>query len=969
MSKFRLSESQQQVLDRVGGGIAIVAGAGSGKTSTLVAKCEDIVARNPDARFLAISFTEKSARELEHRLAHLQFSENSSRHSIHTIHGFCARVIEEFPTEAGYLGGESILSAEEVDSFYREISSQFLWRSSSPPSQLDSLLREFAPAQIEKFLKFLSQYEAQGALETLRDSPRLVDQTLAALGVEWLARVRKSKWEAGFLEYHDLEVGAVRALKNSRVRSHYQRSFEVILVDEFQDTNGIQSALLEALSLPDHSNILIVGDPKQSIYRFRDADVELFEEWSEKLPVRIVLSENYRSRPEILHWINAYCGRLFQHYELSYEPLEPRRPSAEGAFPAVKILEGSETQHFADLLQQEFLSGRLELSSTVLLLKSVRRERKLLRALRLRGIPLLLETGEDFYQDPRVQELISALWAWLPLKDPMRALPFLRAPWNRVEDSAIHDWILSKERNTEAPWEMSLRTFPELQEAFHSLMNERSSVRPGEVLRALGDVAVLEEELGEAIESLWQVCEDLSAKGRTFSEIVRELDRRVFEPPRGRSVPPPPALGENQAVLRVMTIHASKGLEFPHVLLAGFQSKKLNSGRKDHDFLWNRDSGLSVKSSEFDENEFKRLKEAEKIEELKEEARLWYVAFTRAQETLTLLVQSKQLGDFRANSSSSIDSEKTDLGDHPYLWLSRQYFDLPPTPIVSWVPAFGEVEVLRTAFAPRDWLRPRERDFRWIRARHSVSEWVWMDRCELSYAFRLQETHEEGEETSEAPKIVKRWEDSRGEGAKELGTRLHGLLEHRDFEGLRKLQAEIPGRFLAAEVEAALRDLDGSSRGEVYSEWPFELAWKSDEVPVRLVGSIDFWGTSPLQLVDYKLTQAPKGFRELSELYRSQMLLYGAALFHALEESSLSETPSTLEASWLEISPKGVERYRFPLTSEECRGFLLELGRRVLEIEARYFRDQTLPIHGRLGAHCKLCEFRDRCPTYISSKH
>ncbi len=139
--------------------------------------------------------------------------------------------------------------------------------------------------------------QANEVLERIENSSDL--RSLAAFVLEKYDRLKRRR---GALDFNDLELGAARALEVPAVSADYRARFDLIMVDEFQDTNPVQARILKHLSRPGYSNLCVVGDPKQSIYRFRDADVTVFEDFCSRMPVRAALTKNFRSVPGILEF-------------------------------------------------------------------------------------------------------------------------------------------------------------------------------------------------------------------------------------------------------------------------------------------------------------------------------------------------------------------------------------------------------------------------------------------------------------------------------------------------------------------------------------------------------------------------------------------------------------------------------------------------------------------------------------------
>lgn len=286
------SSEQQAVIDAWGQGLAVLAGAGSGKTTTLVAKCAALLSRNPQARFAAVSFTEKSAADLRDRLTQALGPLGAQGHFVGTLHGFCGMIVRENSSRAGFDGQESILSEREAI-LYWERALDWLWYGQPHPEvqqALERLLDRESQSGLHKLLLRLREVEAYGVVGQTEDGDL---EALRSVGRAVLDRYDQLKRRAGVMDFGDLERGAARALGHAPVCEVYHQRFDLVLVDEFQDTNPQQGPFVRALARPDFSNLCVVGDPKQSIYRFRDADVSVFEEFCARLPLKLKLTLDF----------------------------------------------------------------------------------------------------------------------------------------------------------------------------------------------------------------------------------------------------------------------------------------------------------------------------------------------------------------------------------------------------------------------------------------------------------------------------------------------------------------------------------------------------------------------------------------------------------------------------------------------------------------------------------------------------
>ncbi len=899
----RFSPEQRQVIESWGQGLAVTAGAGAGKTTTLVQKCVSLVERNPEARFAAVSFTEKSAAELRERLA-LQIPGGIRGHWVMTIHGLCGSILRENPRIAGFEGEEQMLSLPEQTAMW-ERACEALWHtelSEDVGQALDRMLERETRASVMKLLVRLRELELNNVLARLGETGQPDAQSLATLGQFVLERYARLKRRRGGLDFADLERGADFALSDERVRRDYHRRFDLVLVDEFQDTNPVQARILERFVRPDLSNLCIVGDPKQSIYRFRDADVSVFDDFCRRLPVRVSLTRNYRSRPGILDFANDVCAPLFEASGMEYEPLEPQRERAEEGSP-VDRLEVGDPRELARFLVQQRDSG-VPLESMALLLRKIRGNEKWLRALAAEGIPLAVASGGLFWGDPRVREMVALLRWWSQPLHRRSAAVFLRAPWVAMPDATLDAWF----RTEGSLWQKFLEQEHGIAVALAPLRSR--TVRPGEVLEALLSAdpsGIIEGEIGSAWLGLWHRCEELSRDGYSFEEVVAELSHACDEGRREREVPPP----ANRGQLIVLTLHGSKGLEFDHVILVDFVPHARR--RSDAPLLyWDRERGVLLAGRD---EEGERLKKdpieadwraREDMLGLAEAKRLFYVALTRARERLVLVTLRAEPVEEQGEDEAPEKKSKKD----PISPLDQDFW-------LAWIDGASDGAVTRCRapeaspakreaesppLAPRPLNRAADFQVRAYRPRHSVTEWTRAEGAVFRPSALIDETEkeivvpEEGAATRAISEMSPR----------ELGTRVHAALETRDADALRMLEGEVGSRrFCAAPLLRWLTESPWSVLPAGAREWN-ELAF---EVPVgngeTLVGSIDRLVRLPdgrFRLIDFKVVERDKAADELLLRYRDQLRLYVWALGR-LEPSARGRC----EAGLVVISPRGVQ--------------------------------------------------------------
>ncbi|MGZ3696975.1 MAG: PD-(D/E)XK nuclease family protein, partial [Bdellovibrionota bacterium] len=466
-------------------------------------------------------------------------------------------------------------------------------------------------------------------------------------------------------------------------------------------------------------------------------------------------------------------------------------------------------------------------------------------------------------------------------------------------------------------------------------------VRPGELLLALLTDEKVEEELGHACLGLWHRAEELSSRGMDFHAVVKELAESKTELARDREVPPP----RNRGQLSVLTLHGSKGLEFPHVILVDLGKK--GRGADAPLLFWDREKGafLGGRDSEGDRDKKNPLetewRELEKRKNLAESKRLLYVALTRAQERLILVCPELPEG------KDAFDPEHAFEDDHWRAWLECSGVEIPRA-IIPAAQAMAPAPIhLERVPRPLRKLSPTQRP------RHSVTEWNLLSRCERAYEWKTIRAAASG---SAAPSFTGEKLSSFVDeeiSQKELGTRVHACLERGDFEGLLAIEHEVGAeRFQAepvirwaksSEWMAPPRPAEGR---DVWAELAFEIP-VGREV---LVGSIDrlVKHDGRYSLIDFKVTEKSKSPAALLEAYQGQLELYFAALSVVDPEMTRENTSAVL----VNISAKGIQLVPVPLREMSL---------------ADYAACAASIVSGREGrpqpsSLCGMCEFRRRCP-------
>jgi ATP-dependent exoDNAse (exonuclease V) beta subunit len=502
------------------------------------------------------------------------------------------------------------------------------------------------------------------ALEALaaRDREQLQELLLA-----YDAAYREAKDRESALDFEDLQLFARELLRDHpEIRERESWRFRSIMVDEFQDTNRLQCELVDLLA-HDDAEIFFVGDEFQSIYRFRHADVEVFRERRDAVGGVLALTQNYRSRPEVLGVVNHLFAADFGE---SFQPLVAAGRFANPALgPAVELLvtdkesyadtgvhwRKAEARHIAARVRELVDAGEATPGEIVLLFAAGTDARVYEEELRALGLPTFRATGRDYYHQQQVVDLLAYLRLLHNRYDDEALLAVLASPFVGASNDAL---VLLRRNAPRRPLycglekelpeglsERDRRLFQAFRQRYDRLAAQASSLS----LERLCERIVAEHDYDLAVLAQWD--------GRRRYANLRKLARlaRSYEELRGpdvqgfvRFVAEQDAVGaseleavaeeEGTDVIRLLTIHSAKGLEFKVVVVADAGRDR---ARPDADeILCLPDGRLGFRPADPDTGkrlttaEYEAVKEAEQAAEEAERRRLYYVAMTRAIDRL-----------------------------------------------------------------------------------------------------------------------------------------------------------------------------------------------------------------------------------------------------------------------------------------------------------------------------------------------
>ncbi|NYE57005.1 DNA helicase PcrA [Carboxydothermus ferrireducens] len=604
-----LNPAQREAVTHVEGPLLVLAGAGTGKTRVLTFRVAHLLYRKMayPHEILAITFTNKAAREMKERVERL-ISGSAREIWISTFHSFALRILRNDIEKLGFSRDFTVYDEEDQLQVIKECLKEL---------NIDD--KRFAPKAIAYHIS-----SAKDKLISPRqyrdDADDLFKEKVAIIYNMYQEKLNKNN----ALDFDDLLYYAVRLFENyPRVLEYYQRRFKYILVDEYQDTSHAQYRLVNLLAQK-HRNLCVVGDPDQSIYSWRGADITNILNFERDYPEAkvVILKENYRSTQKILDAANAVIAknRMRKEKEI-FSVKEPGHPVY--FYPAVD--EKDEAAFVALTIESLVKSGEYNYKDIALLYRTHALSRNFEEAFMQRGIPYVIFGGRRFYDRKEIKDIIAYLRIVANPYDKVSLKRIINEPKRGIGEASIAK-IEAYADETGLPIGLLLLRDEAL--ALVSGKTRKALKEFGEMLlwfRELKDrisVTKLTEEILERSSYLPALkAEDtMEARARIenlneFLTVTQAFERESEDKSLEAFLATISLLtdadieegGENR--VRMMTLHAAKGLEFPVVFLVGLEEGIFPHSRA----IFSIDP-----------------------QELEEERRLCYVGITRAQKRLYL---------------------------------------------------------------------------------------------------------------------------------------------------------------------------------------------------------------------------------------------------------------------------------------------------------------------------------------------
>ena len=605
-----LNEPQRQAVTHRDGPLLVVAGPGSGKTRVITRRAAYLVHTGVPARnILAITFTNKAAGELKRRIETLGVSRGMW---IYTFHALGVRLLREFGPLARVAPGFSIYDEADAMRVVKEaLESERISEAVLKPEEARARISD-AKSQLQTPQQCADDadwFKAQASARTYETYQRLLEERNA-------------------VDFDDLLMRVAIVLRDHPdVAERLNVRFRYVLIDEYQDTNHAQYLIAHYLSQY-HGNICATGDPDQSIYAWRGADIRNILEFERDYPkARVVrLEQNYRSTGSILEaaahliafnrrrkpkdlWTESDAGQPVQVWQFSSDSEEADRVATT---IAAQHGEGRSWNDFAICYRVNALSRGLE------------------EALRHHGIPYQIARGVEFYNRKEIRDVLAYLRVLTNPTDTVALLRIINTPARGIGKTSV-DHLRTRANESRrtvlelvhapdsvpglrAPAVKRLRAFAELLDSMKAVLELPVSEAVSTVLTLSGLEAALRDQWDEEGEDRLANIQELVTAALRYEEEVDEAALADFLN-RISLVSDQDAVDEEAGCVMLMTLHAAKGLEFPVVFLVG-----LEQGLLPHE----RSLGLH--------------------EDVEEERRLCFVGATRARQQLVLSqVQERML--------------------------------------------------------------------------------------------------------------------------------------------------------------------------------------------------------------------------------------------------------------------------------------------------------------------------------------
>ncbi|MBD1366451.1 UvrD-helicase domain-containing protein [Mucilaginibacter sp. ZT4R22] len=607
-----LNPEQKAAVLQIKGPVMIIAGAGSGKTRVITYRVAHLIRSGVDSfNILVLTFTNKAAREMRERINHICGPE-AKNIWMGTFHSVFAKLLRVEADKIGYPSNFTIYDTDDSKSVLRAILKEM---------NLDDKLYavNFVLNRISAAKNNLVGWQEYQQNEQIQSDDHSSGR--GKLGVIYQTYVQRC-YRAGAMDFDDLLFKTNELLKlHPEVLNKYQHKFKYLMVDEYQDTNFSQYLIVKRLAAV-NENICVVGDDAQSIYAFRGANIQNILNFEKDYPdLKIFkLEQNYRSTQNIVNVANSIIAN-------NKEQLKKNVFSEKETGDKIKVMrafsDNEEGKMVADTIMQDRSTHGMKWNDFAILYRTNAQSRSMEEALRKLNIPYKIYGGLSFYQRKEIKDLIAYFRLTFNPNDEEALKRVINYPKRGIGDTTVDRIIVSADKNSITPFEVILQPNRYIEKAPASLSAFAAMIQSFQVLAKNQSAYEAALYIAQHSGLLKDLYEDKSVEGLNRYENIQELLNGIKEFSEREDIEEKGldvfmqdiALLTNDDkdknkdadTVSLMTIHSSKGLEFPQVFVVGLEEN-----------LFPSQMSLNSRS------------------DLEEERRLFYVAVTRAERKLSI---------------------------------------------------------------------------------------------------------------------------------------------------------------------------------------------------------------------------------------------------------------------------------------------------------------------------------------------
>jgi len=605
----KLNENQRKAAEKIEGPVLILAGAGSGKTRTVTYRIAHMIKEKniSPLNILALTFTNKAAREMKERAEELIGEENSYNLVVSTFHSFAVRILKTYSERIGYGRNFNIYDVDDQKSIITKIKKEM------------NIKDDIAPGRIANRISKLKE-DGVG----LDEVSRQLDLKIPAnrLFYDIYKKYDEVLKANNAMDFSDLLLNARRLLDDKYVLDIIQNRYQYIVVDEYQDTNNIQYEIINLIAAK-YRNICVVGDEDQSIYAFRGANIENILNFEKDYPdaYTIKLERNYRSTKRILDTANELIRN-----NKSSKGKKLWTDGSEGE--KIKIFNAKTPYDEAEFIVKEIKAkskSGVDYKDMTILYRTNAQSRVLEEKLLEGNVPYKIYGGMQFFQRKEIKDILAYLNLLNNRNDNHNFYRIINVPKRSIGEKTL-------EKIAEIANERNIPMLDALQ------FVDETNIR-GAVKNTLKDFYNMIQGIYLSLDelSVKEVFDEVITKTKYFDSIednkedrvknIEELLNSIIELEKRNPhisladyldmvslTASTDEMEENENFVKLMTIHSSKGLEFDYVFIAGMEDGLFPS--------------CSFESSE---------------EDIEEERRLCYVAVTRAKKELYISYASERM--------------------------------------------------------------------------------------------------------------------------------------------------------------------------------------------------------------------------------------------------------------------------------------------------------------------------------------